>query len=54
MINTFNLQEARGIELKVFKSLALADISVDFITVHPESIRFTVGIDQAEKAQEVL
>ncbi len=54
MINTVNLQEARGIELKVFKSLALADISVDFITVHPESIRFTVNIDQAEKAQEVL
>ncbi|NLV20559.1 MAG: aspartate kinase [Syntrophomonadaceae bacterium] len=54
MINTGNLPDTRGIELKVFKALALADISVDFITVHPESIRFTVNIDQAEKAQEVL
>ena len=53
-INTGNLPNARGIELKVFKSFAFADISVDFITVHPESIRFTVNIDQAEKAQEVL
>lgn len=53
-INTGDLSDPRGIELKVFKALALADISVDFITVHPESIRFTVNLDQAGKAQEVL
>jgi aspartate kinase len=53
-INTDSLDDPRGIELKVFKSMALADISVDFITVHPESIRFTVNIEQANKAAEVL
>lgn len=53
-INTGSLDDPRGIELKVFKSMALADISVDFITVHPESIRFTVNIEQANKAAEVL
>ncbi len=54
MIDNSDLADVRGIELKVFKSLALADISVDFITVHPQSIRFTVNIDQAQKAKEVL
>ncbi|HWQ75123.1 MAG TPA: aspartate kinase [Syntrophomonas sp.] len=53
-INTGDLSDPRGIELKVFKALALADISVDFITVHPESIRFTVNLEQAGKAQAVL
>lgn len=46
--------ESKGIELKVFKSLALADISVDFINVQPEAIRFTVNAEQAQKTGEVL
>ncbi len=53
-INTSNLTEPRGIELKVFKSLALADISVDFINVQPETIYFTVKLDQAAQTTEVL
>jgi len=53
-IKTADLQERKGIELKVFKSLALADISVDFITVQPESIHFTVNVEQASKTGEVL
>lgn len=40
--------------LKVFKSLALADISVDFITVTPERIMFTVNREVAGKAREIL
>lgn len=53
-INTGSLSERKGIDLKVFKSLALADISVDFITVQPEAIRFTVNAEQAQKTGEVL
>ncbi len=53
-IKTADLQEHKGIELKVFKSLALADISVDFITVQPEWIHFTVNVEQASKTGEVL
>lgn len=46
--------ECKGIDLKIFKSLALADISVDFITVQPEAIRFTVNKELAPKTREVL
>ena len=53
-INTSTLLDRKGIELKVFKSLALADISVDFINVQPEIILFTVNIEQAAKTTEVL
>lgn len=53
-IDTGSLSDRKGIELKVFKSLALADISVDFITVQPEVIRFTVHAEQAQKTGEVL
>ena len=40
--------------LKVFKSMALAEISVDFISVNPESIRFTVIKEAAKRAEEIL
>lgn len=53
-INTSALADRQGIEMKVFKSLALADISVDFINVQPEVIHFTVNIEHAAKAVEVL
>lgn len=46
--------EPRGIDLKIFRSLAQADISVDFITVQPEAIRFTVNNELAQKTKEVL
>jgi len=47
-------EEKKGIDLKVFKSLAIAGISVDFINVQPEAIRFTVSVDNTEKALAVL
>ncbi len=46
--------DPKGIELKVFKSLALAGVSVDFITVQPRAIMFTVHSEKAKKAIGVL
>lgn len=40
--------------LRIFKALALADISVDFINVSPELIMFTVKDEVAQKAIAVL
>ena len=51
---TSGLEERKDLELKVFKSLALADISVDFITVQPQAIMFTVNKENLSKAVEVL
>lgn len=53
-IITSKVENRRGLELKVFKSLALAGISVDFINVQPEIIMFTVPVEQADKAVQVL
>jgi aspartate kinase len=53
-INTGGLGDPKGIELKVFKSLALAGVSVDFITVQPKAIMFTVHGEKAAKAIGVL
>lgn len=53
-INTCKMPDHKGIELKVFKSLAQADISVDFINVQPENILFTVNIEQVSKTAEIL
>lgn len=39
---------------RIFKALALADISVDFINVHPEAVFFTVNNSVAAKAVQVL
>ncbi|MGE5403661.1 MAG: aspartate kinase [Candidatus Saccharibacteria bacterium] len=40
--------------LKVFKSMALAEISVDFISVNPEVIMFTVREENSLRAEEIL
>lgn len=53
-IKIISSEHPRGLELKVFKSLALAGISVDFINVQPEVIMFTVPLEQAHKSVEVL
>jgi aspartate kinase len=45
---------SRDLALKVFKAMALAQISVDFITVNPDIIMFTVHKSTAERAQEIL
>ncbi len=39
---------------KIFKGLALAGISVDFINVHPETVIFTVTNEVADKAVKIL
>lgn len=49
-----HLQDKKGVELKVFKSLALAGISVDFISVQPELIMFTVAAEDAGRTMEIL
>lgn len=48
------LTEQKDVELRVFKSLAQAGISVDFINVQPEVILFTVPADLATRAVGVL
>ncbi|AET70011.1 aspartate kinase, monofunctional class [Desulfosporosinus orientis DSM 765] len=39
---------------RIFKAMALADISVDFISVQPEAVLYTVSNDIAAKAVEIL
>lgn len=53
-LNCDQLREKKDVELQVFKSLARAGISVDFINVQPELILFTVPADRAARAAEVL
>jgi aspartate kinase len=47
-------RDSTGFELEVFRSMAEANISVDFITVQPEMVMFTVNLENAEKARRVL
>lgn len=54
MVNSQNDDEERSLELQVFQTLADASISVDFISVQPEYIMFTVGMDAADKADAAL
>lgn len=53
-IDMSTVQDKKGYELKIFKALALAGISVDFINIQPEVILFTVGAENTRKAVEVL
>jgi len=53
-INTGALDKRERIELKVFKAMAEAGVSVDFITVQPQAIMFTVNYDKATKADGIL
>ncbi|AQS59320.1 aspartate kinase [Desulforamulus ferrireducens] len=46
--------DVEHLALRVFRALALADISVDFINVSPELIMFTVKDEVAKKALAVL
>ncbi|MEG6615700.1 aspartate kinase [Peptococcaceae bacterium 1198_IL3148] len=47
-------QSIDNICLKVFKGMALADISVDFWNVNPQYIAFTVKDTVADKAKQIL
>jgi aspartate kinase len=53
-ISNSGSRDKKGSELKVFKSLALANISVDFINVQPEIIVFTVAADSADRTIAIL
>lgn len=53
-INPAGPDRKTPLELEVFKAMAEAGISVDFITVQPHAIMFTVNYDQAVKTSEVL
>jgi len=53
-ISMNGLDNKNIIELKVFQAMAEAGISVDFITVQPEAIMFTVNSDKAMKTEGVL
>jgi aspartate kinase len=43
-----------SVDKQIFKAMALADISVDFISVQPEQILFTVRDEIADKAIQIL
>lgn len=50
-------QDVKNVPLadkKIFKSMALADISVDFISVQPEAVLYTVRDEVADKAVQIL
>jgi aspartate kinase len=53
-IFTGKLKEKQDVEVKVFKALALANISVDFINVLPEVLMFTVKDEVVDQAVEIL
>ena len=53
-ISTSGLDDKNTVELKVFRSLAEAGVSVDFITVQPEAVMFTVNSDKAAKTNGIL
>lgn len=49
-----NEKQAQDLVLKIFKALALANISVDFISIQPGVIMFTVQSENALKTLDVL
>ncbi|MEA4901517.1 aspartate kinase [Desulfitobacterium sp.] len=53
-IPTLNLPDILLANKQIFRGMALADISVDFISVQPEAILYTVRDDEADKAVKIL
>ncbi len=53
-ISINNAQQSLEIQLKIFKAMALAGISVDFINVYPHAVIYTVKDKVAEKAIQEL
>ncbi len=53
-IDLSQIAEQKGIQLKVFQTMAGAGISVDFINVQPELIMFTVADEDAPRAEGLL
>lgn len=53
-IDVAKIPDPKRVQLKIFKAMAEAGISVDFINVQPELIMFTVADDRAQQAELVL
>ncbi|MHB8172042.1 MAG: aspartate kinase [Thermincolia bacterium] len=53
-IFTKNYSEVKDVQIKIFKALALADISIDFINIYPHLVIFTVRDEVGPKAVEIL
>jgi len=51
---TKDAEDVPDFQKRIFKALALAGISVDFINVHPEAVFFTVKNSVAAKAVQIL
>jgi aspartate kinase len=51
---TKDAEDVPDFQKRIFKALALAGISVDFINVHPEAVLFTVKNTVAAKAVQIL
>jgi len=53
-INIQNEEQKAQAVKKIFKGMALADISVDFISIQPENVLYTVRDELANKAINIL
>ena len=53
-IFTNKSENTKGLELKIFRAMALSNISIDFINVHPHQVIFTVKDDDALKAEKII
>lgn len=53
-IFTNTVSDPKELDVKIFKAMALSNISVDFINVHPHAVIFTVKSDDINKAVKVL
>lgn len=53
-VYTSEFPESEHPQLKIFKAMSLAGISVDFINVHPDVVIYTVKDEVAAKAVQIL
>lgn len=53
-IDNIDTQKYKDISLKLFKSMASSNISVDFININPDQIIFTVKDNEASKAVKII
>ncbi|KJS82791.1 MAG: aspartate kinase [Peptococcaceae bacterium BICA1-8] len=53
-IFTDKSENTKGLELKIFRGMALSNISIDFINVHPNQVIFTVKDEDALKSEKVI
>ena len=53
-VYTSEFPESEHPQLKIFKAMSLAGISVDFINVHPDVVIYTVKDEVATKAVQIL